>query len=432
DWADAVVISVPMHTALRLALEVVEEIREHCPGLPIALVGLYATVAVGLSPFGPRDLLAAGEFEPALADWVDELASGSPTTARGPAVSVSLTAKKGAAAAASTAPAPDRTGLPELARYARLSHRGELVLAGYTETTRGCSHTCRHCPVPTVYDGRTRVVDPRDVLADVATLVEAGAGHVTFGDPDFLNRPAHALEVVRLVHDRFPDLTFDATVKVEHVLRHRSLWQEFGASGCLFVVSALEAVRDDILLLLDKGHTTAESVEALRILRSAGIEPRPSFLPFTPWTDIADLSDLLRFVADNDLVWNVDPVQYGIRLLLPPGSLLLSDPDPRLAASLDGYDAGSLSWRWRSEDPRVDELALEVATIAEKAAADDEEIPATFERIAAAAGAHRASDGKSWTPRQGRDPDPGRPRLTEAWFCCAEPTSMQRSALIRD
>src|SRR5207247_1236788 len=90
-----------------------------------------------------------------------------------------------------------------------------------------------------------------------------------------------------------------------------------------------------ILVRLDKGHTTADASAAIALLREHGIEPRPSFMPFTPWTTPQDVVDLLDFVVEHDLIANVDPVQYMIRLLIPEGSLLLGHPDPVRSAGGD-------------------------------------------------------------------------------------------------
>jgi hypothetical protein len=451
-WADAVAISVPMHTALRLALEVVAAVRASRAEVPVALFGLYAGVAKDAADLGPFDLLAAGEYGDELQAWLVGIArhvgaAGPARTApggaavagpqprgraSGPSVKISLGNRS-----RSRRGTPRRTGLPALERYAQLSYMGQSRLAGYVEASRGCSHRCRHCPVPTVYAGRTRVVDVTDVVDDVASLVGLGAQHITFGDPDFLNRPAHSLEVVRAVHARWPELSFDATVKVEHVLRHAELWPEFAGSGCLFVVSAFESVDDRVLGLLDKGHVAGDAGRAVEMLRASGIEPRPSLLPFTPWTAIGDMAVLVDFVAAQDLVWNVDPVQYGIRLLLPPGSLLLADPDPELAASLDGFDPVALTWRWHAADAAVDELAGRIAAIAEQAAAALEPCEVTFERVRSVArdAAGLAGEDPGAAPAVTRAPSaiagPHRPRLTESWFCCAEPTSRQLEALVR-
>jgi pyruvate-formate lyase-activating enzyme len=393
DWAERAAFSVPMHTAMRLAVAAAERVTAQRPDLPVCFYGLYA--GTGDAP-GAR---IAGEYEPALLRW----AGGGDA---GDLVQLGRT---------SPAP-PARDLLPPLERYARLAVGGEERLAGYVEATRGCSHRCAHCPVPVVYDGRVRVTAEPTVVEDVAQLAAMGARHITFGDPDFLNAPHHSLRVVREVHERFPELTFDCTTKVEHVLRHADLWPELAAAGCLFVVSALETLNDDILRRLDKGHTATEAGQAVDLLRRHGIETRPSFLPFTPWTTAQDVADILDFVVAHDMVGNVDPVQYTIRLLLPKGSLLLAHPD--LQPHLGAYDPGRLSYGWSAAAPAMDALQAELAAVVE--AAGDAAVGDAFERVAscveAAAGAPIARP---------RGAVPARPRLTEPWFCCAEPTARQ-------
>jgi hypothetical protein len=285
-----------------------------------------------------------------------------------------------------------------------------------------------------VYDGRTRLVAEDAIVADVAQLIGLGARHVTFGDPDFLNGPHHAARVIDAVHGAFPELTFDVTAKVEHILRHRDLWPKLSAAGCLFAVSAFESASDEILVQLDKGHTAAQEAQAVDVLRSAGIEPRPSLLPFTPWTRPDDVFALLDLVARCDLVGNVDPVQYAIRLLVPPGSLLVTSG--RLEGRLDEYDDEHLGWSWRAPDPRLDTLHRELSALAERAAAEQWPAADSYDAVRAAAS---AALGNSTTrpanappaERRLRSPIPAddRPRLTEAWFCCAEPSSAQMATV---
>jgi hypothetical protein len=245
---------------------------------------------------------------------------------------------------------PARDLLPPLDRYARLVIGDEERLAGAVEASHGCSHRCRHCPLPVVYDGRLRVVPEQVVLSDVSQLVAMGARHITFGDPDFLNGPRHAVRVAQAIHSSFPDLSFDCTTKVEHILDHEDLWSGLAKVGCLFVVSAFESVDDKTLRILDKGHTAANESAAVTLLRSHGIEVRPSWLPFTPWTQAAEVDAMLDFVISHDLVRNVDAVQYTIRLLVPEGSLLLSVPEVKGRAGFGHLKTpGSTSFKksWR-------------------------------------------------------------------------------------
>jgi radical SAM superfamily enzyme YgiQ (UPF0313 family) len=404
-WADAVALSVPMHTAMRLATRVASALRAARPDLPVCFYGLYAPVAADHTVGRIADRVIAGEYEPALVAWFDELAAGS-AAAHPDGTVVHLGRGRFAV--------PARHLLPPLERYAHLAVAGDERPVGYVEASHGCSFRCRHCPVPTVYDGRLRIVGADVVLADVEQLVAAGARHITFGDPDFLNGLHHSLRVVEAVHQRFPDLTFDCTTKVELILRHDAVWPALAAAGCLFVTSALETVDDRTLARLDKGHTAADAARAVHLLREHGIELRPSFLPFTPWTTVEQVVRLLDFVAAHDLVGNVDPVQYTIRLLLPDGSLLLDDPE--VQACLAGYDAEHLTWRWEAPDPAVDALQRALATLVEQHAGDGMPAPASFravrDAVHDAAGLPRATgDGLLAGSIEGR------PRLTEPWFC---------------
>jgi radical SAM superfamily enzyme YgiQ (UPF0313 family) len=407
QWAQAVGFSVPMHTAMRLALSAGRRVRREHPGLALCFYGLYATVSHELIEDELTARVIAGEYEPALAAWVNELSSGgaSASPSEGPIIHL----QRG------TFELPARDLLPGLERYARLAIGGEERLVGYVEASHGCVHRCRHCPVPTVYDGRIRVVGRETVLRDIERLAEMGARHITFGDPDFLNGWRHSLAIVRAMHERCPELTFDCTTKVEHVLEHAGIWEEMAACGCLFVVCALESVNDEILVRLDKGHTTAEAVLALDLLREYGIEMRPSFMPFTPWTAPHDVLDIVDFVAAHDLVANVDPVQYTIRLLVPEGSLLLERKD--LREHLGPYEPERLSYPWRSADPAADRLQGRLSALVQQSAAAHEATGLTFARIRAAV---REATGEPAV----REPEAipmgsteGRPRLTEPWFC---------------
>jgi hypothetical protein len=57
------------------------------------------------------------------------------------------------------------------------------------------------------------------------------------------------------MHQEFPEITFDFTAKVEHILERRAIFPELGALGCVFMVSAVESLSDAVLANLEKGHT---------------------------------------------------------------------------------------------------------------------------------------------------------------------------------
>ncbi len=405
---DAVAVSVPMHTALRLAIATAKTVRAEASGLPIAFYGLYATVGSEGTLGVVADRLVAGEYETGLVEWVDTL-SEDPN----PRATVDL--------ARSDFQVPQRATLPSLEQYARLEWRGETKLVGAVEASHGCRHRCRHCPIPVLYDGRLRVVGVEPVLADIDQLASAGAQHITFGDPDFLNAPRYSLDILRAAHTAHPDLTYDITVKVSHILQHRDLWEEMAALGVLFVVSAFESVDDHTLEILDKNHTVVDMVEAMTIVGSAGIFLRPTWLPFFPWTTPDDLAGLVGFLDDLRLWEATDPVQLAIKLLIPEGSLLKSHP--AVSPHMTGYQPDALTWEWQFVDPDTELLHKQLDAIAADASDCGAEATATLALMRQA-----IADANGLTVGQmpfGSEV----PRLTESWFCCAEPTAGQAASV---
>jgi hypothetical protein len=432
--ARLVALAVPMHTALRLGMRATERIRRLNPGCVVIFYGLYASLNAAYLLAHGADAAIGGEYEEPLLRLAEALEAGGPGTASPrplPAVPGVRTRDhpEGPWIRRIEFAAPARDGLPPLERYARLEEGGSTRLAGQVEASRGCLHLCRHCPIPPVYEGRFFVVPQAVVLEDVRRQVAMGATHITFGDPDFLNGPGHSLSVVQAMRREFPGLTFDFTAKIEHLLEHRALLPGFGALGCLFVVSAVESLNDRVLRILDKGHTRAGVEEALALMRAAGVALRPSFVPFTPWGGLDDYLDLLDFIARRDLIDAVDPVQLSIRLLVPPGSLLVDHPEMR--PHLGPLDAERFTYRWTHSDPRLDRLQQEVARLVERVAHEREDPRVTFGRIrtiaeASAEGAGawaEATSGRATDVTTALLPPPlpndkGRPpRLTEPWFC---------------
>jgi radical SAM superfamily enzyme YgiQ (UPF0313 family) len=339
---------LPMHTATRLAMPVIGKLRTINPAITIAAYGLYAPlneallreqgVSIVLGPEAEADLVAA---------TLGTLGTvGTPgTLARLPFIQ------------------PDRSGMPALDRYASLQMPdGTRKVVGATDATRGCKHRCRHCPIVPVYDGQFRVVPVDVVMADVRAQVAAGATHITFGDPDFFNGPTHARKLIEALHAEFPAITYDVIIKVEHLLQHRDLLPLLARTGCLLVTSAVESVDDDVLAKLEKGHTRADFIMAAGLCRAAGLTLVPTFVAFTPWTTIDGYRDLLDVVEELDLVENVSPVQWGIRLLITWQSRLLELPDIR--ALVGAFDQTTLTFPWRHPDPRVDELQADAMKIA--------------------------------------------------------------------
>ena len=452
--ADLIAVSVPMHTALRIGVDAARQARAANPAAHLCFFGLYAWLNRGYllqnrsGEEAIADSVAAGEAESVLVALAQALkADKAPSDVPG------LTTRQSGSTpslARLSLPLPDRTTLPALDRYAHYvpgsdlqpgEHANEVHVAseepvaypaGYVEASRGCLHTCRHCPVVPVYNGRFFVVPVDTVLADIAQQVEKGARHITFGDPDFLNGPGHARKVARALKEAFPQVSFDFTAKVEHLLEHRRLLPELAECGATFVVSAFESTSEFVLDRLQKGHTREQMEDAVAAVNEAGISIQPTWMPFTPWTSLDDYLFMLGWIRRQGLIPHVPAVQLSIRMLVPPESALLSDDDDNDWQGT--LDAANFTYRWLHPDPRMDSLQRQVARIAELAGQTDAEASsgasggnmpspteaaanpfAVFGRIEQAA--HQSAGSQSYDFSTPSVYIPRPPRLTEHWFC---------------
>ena len=370
--ADLVAFYLPMHTATRLAVRVIRRVRNLNPNAHLCCYGLYAPVnADYLGGLGVQTLLG-GEFEQGLVSLVRRLrASDSPAGSVFES-EVSLSRQ--------TFLVPDREGMLPLHRYAHLHlGDGQRRTVGYTEASRGCLHHCRHCPVVPVYEGHFRIVQAKVVLEDIRRQVAAGAEHITFGDPDFFNGPGHSLAIVKRLHQEHPRLTYDVTIKIEHLLKYSRHLATLRDTGCLFVTSAVESVDDRVLARLRKGHTREDFMEVVGRVRQVGLTLSPTFVAFTPWTTREGYRELLSILAELELIENVAPVQLAIRLLIPAGSKLLEHSE--VVSGLGEFDPAALSYRWQHADPRVDGLQTEVLDSVKKGEARRESREQIFSRV---------------------------------------------------
>src|SRR6266403_2855866 len=371
--AALIAIYLPMHTATRLAAQLIPSLRELNSRAHLCCYGLYAPMNVGyLRSLGVSTILG-GEFEEALVHLAERLATGGEQKLARQAESLISLARL-------SFEVPDRSGMPAIEKYAHLIVPGDgYRIVGSTEASRGCKHLCRHCPIVPVYKGVFRIVGRGVVLEDIRRQVAAGAQHISFGDPDFFNGIRHAMELVEAFHRQFPQITYDVTIKIEHLRKYEAHLPNLRRTGCLFVISAVESLDDAVLNILDKGHTREDFLHVVRNFRALGMTLHPTFVPFNPWTTMDSYLDLLRVLQVEGLVENVAPIQLGIRLLIPEGSRLLELEEVRRI--VETFDAQSLVYPWKHVDPRLDTLSETVQALAAEGDRKKESRSAVFQRI---------------------------------------------------
>jgi radical SAM superfamily enzyme YgiQ (UPF0313 family) len=403
--ADLVAFFLPMHTATRLAVPVIDRVRTANPTARLAAYGLYAPLnGVLLRERGVTTIIG-GEFEDDLVRAARGVEPADVTRGTVPRVTFRV---------------PDRVSLLPLTRYATLQIGDARRVAGHTEASRGCKHRCRHCPIVPVYDGRFRVVPLDVVMADVRAQVAAGAEHITFGDPDFFNGIGHAKALVERLANEVPGISYDVTIKIEHLLKHADLLPVLRDSGCAFVTSAVESVDDGVLEALEKGHTRADFEQVARLCREVGLVLAPTFVAFSPWTTLDGYCDLLQTIDRLELVGQVAPIQLAIRLLVTEGSRLLELETIRTV--IGPFNSRSLTYPWVHADPRVDALQKQIETLVGTNLSAERDT--LFDQIWDLAHAAATVTPPSRVDRDRVEAAPI-PHLSEPWYCCAEPTTDQ-------
>ena len=312
---------------------------------------------------------------------------------------------------------PDRTILPSITDYSHIVDGSNNLIAGSVETTYGCKHECTHCPVPIEFKGMFKTFGTEKIITDVTNQVEEGAKHISFNDPDFFNGPKHALKILQLLNEKHPSITYDSTIKVEHILKYPDYFQELKNLNMLFVISAFETTNDHVLNILQKNHSFNDLNKAVELSLENNIDIRPTWMPFSPWTEQNDLISIIKLIENYKLRETVDPIQLTIKLLVPKNSLILKKPE--MKEYLLDYDPASFSYAWKYKFPNIDNIQNELFTYVLQHESENEYTQ--YLGLVDILETHTNEtllNSEKYSQRIV-------PKLSETWFCCAEPNKIQ-------
>jgi radical SAM superfamily enzyme YgiQ (UPF0313 family) len=407
--ANLIAFYIPMHIATQLAIPILKKSRQINPNAHICFYGLYASINESFLRNQGANSIIGGEFEDELVALCKKLKTNGQYSYKGESTGPVILPKK------QVFKVPDRRDLPSLTQYARLLINDTTSkTTGYVETTRGCKHKCRHCPIVPVYNGKFRIVQKNIVMADIIQQIEAGAEHITFGDPDFFNGPGHTLPIINSLHEKLPWITYDVTIKIEHLLKHRRFLPILKKSGCAFVTSAVESIDNRVLKLFDKGHTKDDFLRVVKIFHELELNLNPTFVTFTPWSTLENYRELLRLLLELGLAENVAPIQLAIRLLIPNGSKLLELQEVRNV--IGKFNEEKLSYEWHNPDPKVEKLYHDIFDLVKATKSSDLTRMQIFRAVWDCL--NRITDNKEIFPEHSAiTPRSTIPYLNEPWYC---------------
>ncbi len=349
-----VAIAVPVYDAITGAITIARDIKALNPRAHLVFFGQYATVQYRELVPKYGDSAICGDWEEPLRQLAERLAAGVPLDGI-PGLFVGTVAPIKYWARDQILP-PARHLLPELRRYNMTDTPNGSVLqstvSGNVEVTRGCHHDCSYCSVFAAYGRKVIVIPKESILQDIRTLVESGANHIVFVDADFLSAWKYSRSVVEAMCREFPQLTFEYTTRVDHMLEHPDVVAEFHDLGCTRVTSAFEFPKDEVLALLRKNCTVEDLEQTVRYCHNIGQALNPTFILFNPWVNPDDLLGFDEFIARNHLENVVEPIQYETRLMLYKGTPLLREPSIQALQ----LQENEFHIDWEHPDPLMDEL----------------------------------------------------------------------------
>ncbi len=165
---------------------------------------------------------------------------------------------------------PDRTGLPPLARIRDAADARRRAPHWSATPKRAaaagiCAGTVRSCRSTT---GSSASCSPTSCSPTSPRRSRPARGTSPSAIPTSSTVPTHAMRIVDALHAAHPPVSYDVTIKVEHLLQHRDLLPRLAATGCVFVTSAVESVDDRVL------RAARQGAHARRLRRGRRALPR--------------------------------------------------------------------------------------------------------------------------------------------------------------
>ncbi len=179
-------------------------------------------------------------------------------------------------------------------QYLRPSFFGKKTAVHHASI--GCPFNCSFCGVHAAYGNKEKFESPSRTVAILRHLVETyGADSVQFYDMNFFLREDHARD---LCDQLVPlNLRWWCEARVDVMSRYSD--ETFAAikrAGCAMIFFGAESGSDWVLDEMQKGITTAQTLEIARRTRRFGIIPEFSFVIGNPNDPDRDTHQTLRFI----------------------------------------------------------------------------------------------------------------------------------------
>jgi anaerobic magnesium-protoporphyrin IX monomethyl ester cyclase len=181
-------------------------------------------------------------------------------------------------------------------------------------SSRGCPYNCAFCMQ--VLGRQVRRRSPENVVAEIEYAIDHYSAHTVY-----------FLDEILLFNDQ---LTFDTlSLMIKHDLPKRIRWRgltrinfvneklisKAKEAGCFALEVGIESGSNEVLKRINKQITTEQAVEAVRIIKKAGIEVDANFILGHPHETIESVKTTIDFAA------KLNPTSVAVGIMTPyPGT----------------------------------------------------------------------------------------------------------------
>jgi len=206
-------------------------------------------------------------------------------------------------------------------------------------TSRGCPEECIYCLSPVISGKKLRARSPKSIIDEVEECVRCyGISDFFFMADTFTMNKPWVIDICREILRRDLKIRWAANSRVKPLDVERLGWMK--RAGCRLISLGIESGSPESLAKMKKNASKADAVEAVRMVREAGLKLYAYYMIGFPWEDRSYVSATLNFAreiaADFSEIHIAAPFRgteqfktladYGLKLEDPYGYNYFSNP----------------------------------------------------------------------------------------------------------
>ena len=173
-------------------------------------------------------------------------------------------------------PFPDRDAL-QIERYRKLTLGGRHITSMIT--SRGCPYNCSFCSSTKFSGSAWRHRSALNIVDEIEVIVKKYEfGAVCFLDDNFTLNPIRVIEVCQEILRRSIDIYWWCFSRGDIIIKNEEMVKEMARSGCRYVFMGIESASENTLAQYGKKTRLDDSLMAIELLKSYGIETMGSFI----------------------------------------------------------------------------------------------------------------------------------------------------------